>query len=619
MDGGKFVGGSALARKRARQSKYKRPQATQHGKHKNNRTKSHNPLRLPRKVRSSDRFFASLLLSPFEELIHSSNTSNWMQCMSNIVQRAGVPFPAKLHSNDVDSNDFFLMRASLVLEEARSIIVESLQRRKSASDCIDVNLISVDKRKDGFSALTFEKKSKYNQGSEAFTPSEMYDFKPGCVLQISFRDHSGYMRHVLANIQAMANVDDQSVSLVVYRLKDMDGYLNEDTSFHLSPITTLISEQRQFVGCYDRPNCSFLTKLMGMKGATHVRFDDSDDSDDEKDMEEKNDNDIEENLSEEEKKDDYEEEDVENFGQDEDIMPLCSISIPSLNISQEKAATSFINGPANNLSLVQGPPVRTSLDEYDIITIPLLESISNQFFCTKGTGKTTFMTAVLCRTFLVNYVPNKATCRIDRNKRILVAAPTNKAISVLCLRFMQATKDYMGLNVILIGVEDALFPKDDDTESLRSMRGIFIYTWVDELLNDFSTLKLIEREIPTLEMIEEVLSCARFLTQKITSSIPQSSEKNGVLKSSKQYLTLLENLPHVLINEDGEQEDVLRHVHTVNHSLTEVLVTLKSLNTEGSAVVEELLATANIIFSTLTSSGVSAMKRTRGIHGEFFR
>ena len=228
------------------------------------------------------------------------------------------------------------------------------------------------------------------------------------------------------------------------------------------------------------------------------------------------------------------------------------------------------------------------------------------------------MTAVLCRTFLVNYLPSKATCRIDRNKRILVAAPTNKAISVLCSRFMQATKGYMGLNVILIGVEDALFPKDEDTESLRSMRGIFVYTWVDELLNDFSTLKLSTREIPTLEMIEEVLSCARFLTQKITSSIPQSSEKFGVLKSSKQWLTLLENLPQALINEDGEQEDVLRHVHTVNHSLTEVLVSLKSLNTEGSVVVEELLATANVIFSTLTSSGVSAMKRTRGIHGEFF-
>ena len=228
------------------------------------------------------------------------------------------------------------------------------------------------------------------------------------------------------------------------------------------------------------------------------------------------------------------------------------------------------------------------------------------------------MTAVLCRTFLVDYLPNKATCRIERNKRILVAAPTNKAISVLCLRFMQATKGYMGLNVILIGVEDALFPKDEDTESLRSMRGIFVYTWVDELLNDFSTLKFNVREMPTLEMIEEVLSCASFLTQKIKSSIPQSSEKFGVLKSSKQWLTLLENLPQVLINDDGEQEAILRHVHTVNHSLTEVLVTLKSLNAEGSAV-EELLATANVIFSTLTSSGVSAMKRTRGIHGEFVR
>ena len=79
-----------------------------------------------------------------------------------------------------------------------------------------------------------------------------------------------------------------------------------------------------------------------------------------KGMEEKSDDDIEEGSSEEEKKDEYKEEDVGNFGrQDEDVIPLCSISIPSLNISQEKAATSFINGPAHDLSLVQGPPVRT--------------------------------------------------------------------------------------------------------------------------------------------------------------------------------------------------------------------------------------------------------------------
>ena len=39
----------------------------------------------------------------------------------------------------------------------------------------------------------------------------------------------------------------------------------------------------------------------------------------------------------------------------EDRIPLSSISIPSLNESQEKAAISFINGPAQHLSLVQTP------------------------------------------------------------------------------------------------------------------------------------------------------------------------------------------------------------------------------------------------------------------------
>ena len=114
------------------------------------------------------------------------------------------------------------------------------------------------------------------------------------------------------------------------------------------------------------------------------------------------------------KKLDSEEEDDENYLKlppAHDQIPIASIDIPPLNGTQEKTASSFLDGPSQNLSLVQGPP---------------------------GTRKTTFMTAVLCRTFLINYSPKKTHCGIDHEKRVLVSAPTNKAISVLPSRFLRA-------------------------------------------------------------------------------------------------------------------------------------------------------------------------------------
>ena len=228
------------------------------------------------------------------------------------------------------------------------------------------------------------------------------------------------------------------------------------------------------------------------------------------------------------------------------------------------------------------------------------------------------MTAVLCRTFLKEYSSRKHECYLDTNKRVLVAAPTNKAISVLATRFLLATNSYMGLNVVLIGVEDALFPEDggDDDDQLRkTLRNIFVYTWLEEILCDLNTLQLMKDSMPSLAEVEEILQCAIFIVQKVERSLPRLSEKYGCLRYGRSWLHSLECIYMELLEEEVDQCKILFSVQGVHECFDKFFDSLKEMNSRES-IITELLNTANIIFCTLTSSGVSQMKWTRNICGK---
>ena len=591
-----------MARKRAR--KAQQQPTRKNSKTKDNWTnKSISPLRLPNKVSPATRFLASLLLSSLDDIVA---TDRWSSFSSDVCNRAGVPLPSQLNTTDHDKYQFFAMRASLVLEEARCVIAEALsereQRRKRPIDAIFLNAKN---EKHGFASLIFGKKSRnsYAYGGQkvqldSFTPSEMANMKPGCVLALSFHDSSGVKKSILTSIVPSPDFDDRTVALTAYRMDDLDGILTEATAFQLIPTTNLISEQRQFIACFCPPKVEFLPKLMGMKSASHLRFTSDSDSDGDENSNEQQEDVHEERDNEEKKMDESDE--MASSGPGDNEISMTSMDIPSLNPTQEKAASSFIEGPSQNLSLVQGPP---------------------------GTGKTTFMTAVLCRTFLINYSPKKRYCTIDREKRVLVAAPTNKAISVLASRFLRATKGNgdTGLNAVLIGVEDALFPRDEGggevDETHRSLRSIFVYSWVDEIVKDLETLRFDTDSIPTLEAVEEVITCAQFLVQKMKRGLPHLSKKYGAFRYGTTFLKCLEVLRCKMTGEMGKSIQVTsleisEDANLANDMLGRLIGTFAEMRSGGDCIVSELLATANIIFVTLTSSGVSIMKRTRRIHGE---
>jgi hypothetical protein len=303
-------------------------------------------------------------------MISSNDCEPWNKVMGDICNRAGVPFPSALNATDDDAKTFFLMRASLVLEEARSVLVEKLCKNlklmKQCTKCgIHVKLSFMEKKRYGFVELVFQKDSR---DGCSFTTSEMYDMKPGCVVEILFHDEStGQMRNILASVTPMSNSGDQLIPLTAYGIEDVMHCFHDDMDFFLMPVTTLISEQRQFTACYERPKVNFISKLMGMKMASHIRFDDSDAEsvhDDEHNSEEgflggKGESIVGDNnyWLDEEKKESDSDHITHDFQEEEDErILLSSINLPKLNATQEKAASNFLNGPRDNLFLVQGPP-----------------------------------------------------------------------------------------------------------------------------------------------------------------------------------------------------------------------------------------------------------------------
>jgi hypothetical protein len=129
--------------------------------------------------------------------------------------------------------------------------------------------------------------------------------------------------------------------------------------------------------------------------------------------------------------------------------------LPTLNASQQKACHAFLNA-AEGITVVQGPP---------------------------GTGKTTLLCSVICQ-----YMLQKPKSQ----RRLMVCAPTNKAVSVLASRFMAAIADHSQLSVILAGdgekllTDETLHPSQFALTS--PLRGTFLYQWMTVVQTDYRKL-----------------------------------------------------------------------------------------------------------------------------------
>lgn len=258
--------------------------------------------------------------------------------------------------------------------------------------------------------------------------------------------------------------------------------------------------------------------------------------------------------------------------------------------------------------------------------------------------------------------------RYYHRHRVMVSAPTNKAILVLAEKMISALEDVScktpSLNIILIGVQDKLLPLDenDDVKAPRyttvqhqssscadsdytidnkwesymhstsiptaktTIRSIFLYKWLDEMIHK---LHDIQKELlsiiaaPKEVLIDRTSSLLLFrhiykLIQKLTNSIPNSCHCSGCNDSIQQLLDILIKASDEALSYSTQAlpyPQYQLYLKEMNDCLTTLLTNLSTMDSSSS--ISELVSTADVLFCTLTTAGSSLLKQTRSIDDLF--
>ena len=236
--------------------------------------------------------------------------------------------------------------------------------------------------------------------------------------------------------------------------------------------------------------------------------------------------------------------------------------VPNLNPTQKKAANAFLDSTHERISIVQGPP---------------------------GTGKTTLLVSVICQYLL-------RAKQAKKIKRLLVSAPTNKAVTVLAVRVLDAIRDDKSTSAVLIGDQERLL-----ADNYNLLRRVFVYTWRNAMVEDWERIAK-DLQVGRSNAKAALVAWAQKRLNNIkrqVSGLIDDQAKSSIVQITAHLKALLE-LP------DGA---------TLKKSLAEqISILVRVLKSwDEREVVQALLAEANIIFCTLSSAGSQVMKETVGI------
>jgi hypothetical protein len=288
---------------------------------------------------------------------------------------------------------YYMSLAPLILEESRCIIAEALTKLSCSERSADNFMLELTSIEEKYTKLATSQKKYaplilnfriYTTKSKQSLYSDSTNAKwtrPGSVILLRRKctDRKESTSSILACIvpnggkqSASSSSINTTISLMVFRREDVEIRQHsvdndeEVNPFYATPITTLISQVRQMEACLRMVKVSFLQKLLGQKSATHIRFDNSSDDEDEDSAEivvcdVDNDGDdggvFQEGYY-------VENDDVESSVEDDDndngsydcdtnLAGLLT-KIPILNKTQERAAELFLRSPPESLILVQG-------------------------------------------------------------------------------------------------------------------------------------------------------------------------------------------------------------------------------------------------------------------------
>lgn len=305
-----------------------------------------------------------------------------------------------------NAREYYMSKAPLILEESRYILSESIAKKfhKRRDTCaFQLELMSMEERYPNISYdLRQYSPLQLNfriSGTSCKEKSSSKYTRPGSVFLMSQNQLSQSQQHrrgkikdeeddnssssvlacIMPSYQSRSKNskgdDSNTLSLMIFnrdgidirQISDSNGEddknntMKETLSFRAVFLVTLISYQRQMDACLRQAKVSFMPKLLGQKNATHIRFNDS--SDDEEDEEIVGDVDEEHQIQEGFYVDDGEDgttdntTDVDEEEEEESKNILAGLldKLPKLNPTQERAAKSFLDS-RNSLQLVQGPP-----------------------------------------------------------------------------------------------------------------------------------------------------------------------------------------------------------------------------------------------------------------------
>lgn len=336
----KFIGGSEQARRNAQIKKKKgTPIITPVDQERLSEE-------LPKQMNSFERFYGALLRSEPKHFLDAANSNpqsnSWLSLWETICQRVGLkPFHAPLLSAYEDPQLHFDQRAALVLEEARNAISTELERawkysgrqsNKSKTMYLRLQLISMLPCSQHL-IITFV-------NDKAFTKDQLFDIRPGTVVQCIPRDRETSIHNVTLGVVKSGNRDELENGRLfqILVLRNLPPQA-EGADWVVLPITSLITELRCFEALTNIAvtRAGFLNSLLGGKVAQHTRFDSEGDV----------------------------VEDTKTSNKENSILPFLKViskegngmfTLPRLNPTQEKAASTYLNAAPNSITLIQGPP-----------------------------------------------------------------------------------------------------------------------------------------------------------------------------------------------------------------------------------------------------------------------
>lgn len=191
-----------------------------------------------------------------------------------------------------------------------------------------------------------------------------------------------------------------------------------------------------------------------------------------------------------------------------------------------------------------------------------------------------------------------------------------KAILAITKRFHSIWREDPCFNCILVGVQEELIGSNNADSIIKaankwpfidsSMRNFFLYTWLDSFV---AKVQKIHHNLGSYRGSPQLLlNHLHSLFQQLSSSIPSQADQSKSLPAFKFAIASVNEI--VLSSEQGDA-DAPHLWQKLHDALDSFLLSLGKIDPKGA--IHELLSTSNIIFCTLHTSGISAIKYSRNI------